>query len=146
MRVSFTKCYFYKLFVNKSKKYKLHFLSFVKDLKRNKSNIWWRKAPSKTSLVVIIIIMVNNKMASTDIDPRQDSNQQPQSSRPFSQHQEAIDSLTQEAEQLKRKLEEERSKLCDVECKSFAFYIKYALIFFNKILFLKNSTYVFVSA
>lgn len=54
-------------------------------------------------------------MASTDIDPRQDSNQQPQSSRPFSQHQEAIDSLTQEAEQLKRKLEEERSKLCDVE-------------------------------
>ena len=78
--------------------------------------------------------MVKNKMASAEIDQRQDLNQQTQSSR---QYQENIEALTLEAEQLKAKLEEERSKLCDVECNlyrlyafSFSLFIMLILSFF----------------
>lgn len=49
-----------------------------------------------------------NKMADADVVQQQkDGN---------GQHQETIEALTKEAEQLKARLEEERSKLSDVDC------------------------------
>lgn len=55
----------------------------------------------------VFIIMVN-KMADADVVQQQkDGN---------GQHQETIEALTKEAEQLKARLEEERSKLSDVDC------------------------------
>ena len=74
--------------------------------------------------------MVKNKMASAEVDPRQDSNQQSESSRQCNQHQETIEALTLEAEQLKAKLEEERAKLCDVEC-NYSLHVFFHFIYPN---------------
>ena len=49
-----------------------------------------------------------NKMADADVVQQQNDGN--------GQHQETIETLTKEAEQLKARLEEERSKLSDVDC------------------------------